>query len=74
MKYLNPDGFSVVVGSKEYRDNWEATFGEPEPRVEAAGNVAIDITPPGTFGVFVPAKHCKHCGRELNKYGICPDL
>lgn len=32
MKYLNPDGFSVAaVSSQQYRDNWEATFGEKDP-------------------------------------------
>ncbi len=32
MKYLHPDGFSVVVGSKEYRDNYDAMDWGDKPK------------------------------------------
>lgn len=36
MKYLK-ESFSVAVGSKEYRDNWDAVFGKKCPECGGVG-------------------------------------
>jgi hypothetical protein len=45
MKYINEEKFLVSSNTKEavrnYSENYDRIFGEPEPRVESGGNVMI---------------------------------
>lgn len=64
--------------SKEYRDNWEVTFGEPARGcAECSGTGCVidpDVDPAAVHTEGDLLKNCPHCNRVLDKHGICPDL